>query len=420
MHTIAAENLFRRQALESLGRKLPGRPIAGTPRPWLWLTAVVLVLLAAAIALVANAEYARKERVHGWLVSESGIVRILNPATSSVSRLLIEPGQRVQKGQPLLHLSADADLQDGSTRVEAVLSQLRGEAAEIEAQLTLLEHTSELEQASMRRQLDDIDEELDALAATVKAQQQRIALAQAKSQQLDDALQKGAVARWDVLQQQDDAVRMQQELNQQRQRLIAVERERVAVRGRLDALPLQARLQESRLRTRLWQLAQDTTRHESSRLTVIRAPSAGTIANLTVRPGSSIAAGQLLLTIVPDDMQLAAEVFVPSRAAAYLREGQQVRISYDAFPKQHFGTFPAQVALVARDVSLPADIPRALAMNEAAYRVHINIDRATVNTSSGNAALRPGMRFAADIVLQPQSLADWLLGSLRMHATVAG
>jgi membrane fusion protein len=126
------------------------------------------------------------------------------------------------------------------------------------------------------------------------------------------------------------------------------------------------------------------------------------------------------MTIVPEDADLVAEVFIPSRAAGFVRSGQSVRIAYDAFPQQKFGTFEGRVAHVSDFVLLPGEIPQTFAVREATYKVHIVVDDSPIQTSVGAAGLRPGMLLAADIILENRNLIDWLLEPLRIRRNMAG
>lgn len=163
------------------------------------------------------------------------------------------------------------------------------------------------------------------------------------------------------------------------------------------------------------QLSQQIAEHEARRLSVLTSPVAGTIAAVEVHGGDSIAPRQLLMTVLPEDMDLAAEIYVPSRAAGFIQPGQTVRISYDAFPRQKFGTFEGRIERMSNFVVLPGETPQPFPINEVTYKVQVEIHDAAVQTSIGEAALRPGMLMAAEIVLEKRNLIDWLLEPLHLR-----
>lgn len=70
---------------------------------------------------------------------------------------------------------------------------------------------------------------------------------------------------------------------------------------------------------------------------VIAAPSAGIVAAVSVQQGDSVAEGECLLTIVPQDA-VCIEVCVDERAAASIAAGDQVEITYTADPQERTET----------------------------------------------------------------------------------
>lgn len=420
MNGIHAENLFRKQAIESLSKKIPGRPICLMPHPWLWLNGLLVILFLSTAILICNAEYSRKESVRGWLISRSGVARVANSTAAVVSEVSRMPGDHVAKGEPLIYLSMDATLPDGNRKSEQVLTQLREEMLEIDTQLELSRQQQDLESAGIIRQLQAFDNGVRALLSRFEDQRQRVALGREKLRRIEGVVDTGAVTEWDVLRQREEVGALEQDLGRLEQDIASQQRERERLKGQRDSLPVQAGIQRSVLKARRMQLSQVISEHESRRLSVLTSPVAGTIASIEASAGDSIAPRQLLMTVLPEDMDLAAEIYVPSRAAGFVRPGQTVRISYDAFPQQKFGTFRGQIERVSTFVVLPGEIPQPFPLLEATYKVRVDIHDAVINTSIGPAGLRPGMLLGAEIVLEKRNLIDWLLEPLRLRRSAAG
>jgi membrane fusion protein len=82
----------------------------------------------------------------------------------------------------------------------------------------------------------------------------------------------------------------------------------------------------------------------------IRAPVSGRVSTLQATVGQNADPQRLQLEIVPEDAVLHAELFVPARAIGFVEAGQPVRILYDAFPYQHFGTYRGHVVKVSQTI----------------------------------------------------------------------
>ena len=176
-----------------------------------------------------------------------------------------------------------------------------------------------------------------------------------------------------------------------------------------------SRFQRSGLRARHSQLSQKIAAQESARLTVLKSPVSGVIASVEVYVGYSVTPQQLLVTVVPQGVDLVAEIFVPSRAAGFIRPGQSVHIAYDAFPQEKFGTFDGRISRVSDYVLLPGEIPPTFPIREATYKAQVALLSSSIQTSAGAAVLRPGMLLSEDIILENRNLVEWLLEPLRLH-----
>ncbi len=208
---------------------------------------------------------------------------------------------------------------------------------------------------------------------------------------------------------------MQQEMTRLFQERSTLRRDLQSLDESARRLPIEFEAQTSRLSEQQSRLRQQITERQSAQRAVIRAPIAGRIATVDVREGESVAPGQLLATIVPTSLELVAEAYVPSSAVGLLQAGQRVLLSYDAFPVQQFGTFAGRVADISELIVLPAEIPPAFAMRQAAFRVRIELSNEAVALDSIRAGLRPGMTLGAEIVVETNTLMSWLLRPLRLR-----
>ena len=236
MNKNHAEDLFRKQAIRSLAKKLPGRPICLMPHPWLWLNALVVTLFAATAVFIGNAEYSHKESVRGWLVSRSGIIRVVNNTAAVVSQVVRQPGDYVTAGDPLIYLTMDSTLSDGSAWSEQVLTQLRHEVLEIDVQLNLSRQQQAVESGSLEKQLQVFVEEVAALSSRIREQKKRIGLSREKLSRVTSAVVDGAVTQWDVLRQQEDFTVLEQDLSQLEQSKASQQREHETLKEREASL----------------------------------------------------------------------------------------------------------------------------------------------------------------------------------------
>ena len=73
------------------------------------------------------------------------------------------------------------------------------------------------------------------------------------------------------------------------------------------------------------------------------------------------------LEILPADSPLQAELFIPARAIGFVEVGQDVRLLFDAFPYQRFGTYHGKIVKVSQTVLLDSDVSGPVKLQEPAY-----------------------------------------------------
>src|SRR6185295_17450355 len=123
-----------------------------------------------------------------------------------------------------------------------------------------------------------------------------------------------------------------------------------------------------------------------------------------------------LMEIVPEGSALRAQVYAPTRAIGFVRPGQEVRLLYDAFPYQRFGSFGGRIVRVSRSVIDPRQLAEPLRIEEAVYQIEVRPDAQSIGAGGQTVPLQPGMTLTANIILDRRSFLDWLLAPL--HAVM--
>ena len=97
----------------------------------------------------------------------------------------------------------------------------------------------------------------------------------------------------------------------------------------------------------------------------------------------------------------------------FVNEGQEVRLLYDAFPYQQFGSYLGTVTAVSGTIIAPNEAIVPFDLREPTYRVSVALNRLEVDAFGKSVRLQPGMMLQANFVLERRSFLDWLLEPLR-------
>jgi membrane fusion protein len=119
--------------------------------------------------------------------------------------------------------------------------------------------------------------------------------------------------------------------------------------------------------------------------------------------------GTSLLTIIPKDSLLQAELYVPAQSIGFIQKGQIVSMRYSAFPYQQFGLQDGRVKSVSKVISLPDEIATSVSLSGAVYKVIVDLSSQYVHAKGQERSIQVGMELDASIALEHRTLFEWIL-----------
>ncbi len=315
--------------------------------------AVVAVIFALWLVWFVSAElpiYATSEEAR--LEVERAVYEVAAAAGGRIVEVRAAVGQEVAAGEVLFELDAELErrrLDEETARREAMLNEIvslkavlvtetqglmdarqtaRAAAGEVRSRYQAEVAAAELaeEEAKRTAQLHEqgLTSEMELRRAEAAARERR---AQA------DALERGV--------DRDDSERLS-ERRDRRVRIDQLQRELAELEGSAETSAASARRLEEEIARRR-----------------IRSPAAGRLGEVAkVRPGSVVAAGDHLATVIPSAELKVVAGFPPSDALARVRQGQPAQLRLDGFPWTEFGSLESEVMRVsseARDGKLWID-----------------------------------------------------------------
>jgi membrane fusion protein len=230
---------------------------------------------------------------------------------------------------------------------------------------------------------------------------------------------RGLVSELEQRRREEALLEQRQALNSLAQQLAARQGQFIETRFTLEQLPFVQAEKIQALRNELSAAEQRSAEVNGRRAYVIRAPIGGRVSSLQASVGQPADPQRLLLQLVPAQSPLQAELFIPARAIGFVEVGQPVRLLYDAFPYQHFGTYRGRVEAVSQTILTKTDVATPVTLDEPAYRATVTLERPDVDAYGKKIPLQPDMLLKADIILERRTLVDWILNPL-LSARIQG
>jgi membrane fusion protein len=410
--------LFRQEVLDERNDSRFGQISLIQPaRTWVLAACTAAIALAVILFLVFGS-YTRRNRVTGQLVPVQGLATVVSPASGLLARVEVGEGARVAAGDVLAVVRVPrATLEDGDTSV-AVQSRLRTRAQSLESagRARMTEVSSQL--GGLDQQLQYLTRQATHLESEIGLREKQVSLAKDTLARYESLLESRYVGQLQIEQQRSAVIEQTLALRQMQRQTIDLRRqiaELMQQREQTRALLDRTRADQDRQRA---ELQQERVRTRADSAVALVAPVDGAVAGQLLKAGESIREGQAVMSVIPGDGRLEAQLLVPSRAIGFIREGDRVLLRYQAFPHQQFGHHRGRVSQVGRSA-----IDRSLAAGlagggeaEPHYRVTVEIERQDIRGAGGTHRLRPGMLLEADILGERRRLWEWAFAPVRSLA----
>jgi membrane fusion protein len=410
----AVTPLFRRQSLQSQREVLHGPVTAAIP-PGAWAAAAFGVASITALVLAAwLVEVPQRTSAVGVLMPPDGFVRLVAPITGRVTGLRAAEGQQVDSGQVLIAITADGE-SAGADSVAVVKRR------SLSVELSLRREIAGKELQSMRRRVAEIDRQISHTIAQlgrahreVELHEKRNTLLARRLERLLALAENGNASDAELEDEQLALLQSRAATEAHYRQLTRIEQECDGLYRQRNALHDEEALVGMEQAIAREQLERQLADVEALVGRELRAPRAGIVARIMVRPGQAVKSGQTLATLHRDASELEAWLYVPSASAGSLQAGQAVELQFDAYPHQIFGTQPAVIASVSAIALLPSEIDVPFAVPGPVFEVRArlvdekSIEEGTV-TDIRPRSLAAGTTVRAELVHERYRLYEWLL-----------
>ena len=421
--------------------RLQHQPPSPLPRAILWS------LLALLVCLLLWAIFGKLDIVavaQGKLVPQSSL-KIVQPSEAGiVKEILVSEGDEVHTGQVLARMDAAFSDADSRTlenelhlkslqlrRIDAelargALKRLKDDPPELFAQVNAQYHARRQAYTdalgTARAQHDKAEQDLQSALAIESKLKQTVPLYREQDEAFQKLVKDGFVSKLMANEKSRDHIEKEQELRAQnfavqslhssvRQSGQQVAQITSAYRQELQNERVQAEGEYHKLQQ---EGGKQTHRNE---LLELKATQDGYVKDISTHtPGTVVSPGTILMTVVPKNDPIEAEVWITHLDAGFVLPKQRARGKLAAYPFQKYGMVEGEVSQVSPDATEPDKAQK----ETPGYRAMIRLPKPFLENAGKRYTLTPGMQVTAEIILGRRSVLEYLISPVQKTVFEAG
>jgi membrane fusion protein len=265
------------------------------------------------------------------------------------------------------------------------------------------------DQKRLQMTIDGLEQQRAGLQGQLELQSEFVASARQSFEPLAKLVKNGTFSKVEFESRRQAFITAQQGEARLKQQLENITAESARSRADIDRAGIDSAKEIAELKSSIQNILQQKSRLTSESGYALDAPIAGRVTAIQTAIGRAAGGPVPLMVIAPADSPIIADIYAPSRAIGFVRPGQEVRLLYDAFPYQRFGSFAAKIKTVSRVVLSQNELDAPLKIEEPVYRVSAELDNQQLDAFGESVPLQPGMMLTANIILDRRSFLDWLL-----------
>lgn len=386
-----------------------------------------------AVIWAAVSEVDERVRGMGQVMPSSDIQVVQSLEGGILAEILVAEGATVKKDQVLLRID-DIQFASEGRGIEAQMMGLKAKQARLKAEATgsafVLDPAiakkypdiAENEEKLYKSRQDELKAALDIIAAEVREAEANLSEVKASIGKLArsrDLLQKElGITRKLVekkAQPEIEAIRLERELNEVAGDLATAVQSQQSLEARLDgarkkegekksAVKSQALGELNEVEAKIAAIGENLKSVEDKvRRTELKSPVDGIVHKINVKTvGGVIEPAKKLVEIVPGDDDLMIRAKISPTDVAFLRPGQDVRVSITAYDPQIYGTMNGKLERISADTVEDGE-------GNVFFEIDVRTEKNHLGDPSAPLPIAPGMQSETEVIVGKRTILTYLL-----------
>lgn len=411
----SGKNLFREEAIQANQVNWTGKIILAQPMSFSFLITIAVAISLILVAFSIWGSYTRRNTVNGQLTPEKGLIKVYTPESGTVLEKFVVDGQKVHVGDVLYTLSTTKYDTHGDIQ-EEINRQISSRNQSLEDEKNKYKLLHDGERQDLINKTASLERELLEVKSLIEGQRERIALAEDTLQRYQSLLNQEFISKEQVQQKKEELLDQRSRLEGSERDLISLTRELRSQQIALSGLSTKQQNEVASLNRQIAGTQQELTESKSKQKLVIRANQIGIATAVSAELAQQVDSSKPMLSIIPDNTQLIAELYVPSSAIGFIRTDNKVLLRYQAYPYQKFGHAQGKIISIAKTSLSLREVNNAVnfdsGQSSQVYLVKVRLKKQTILAYGQQQPLHVGMVLEADIMSEKRRIYEWILEPL--------
>ena len=381
----------QRDSVEKESELLPQEPPSWIIRWTAWLLIAAFVF-ACVIAIVLRLP--ETVDCHFVLIPATGADPIQSPRQATISRVVVEEGQPVKRGDELFVLRSD-EIGGWDTQFRTLNEDLRTKQESLKRN-----------ESAYTAQRGIKSAEIEQAKSEVQFRENHAGTSRELVTRMQKLAKQGGESEVDLIKLKLDLAGSEKDLSVAQRTLqqVTLDRERMETEHARQRGEDEGEVEK--LKVRIAALKKDLENAQQN-LLMVRSPYEGVVISVDQRtPGSFVQQGQVLCQLAPKGSKPRARMTLNEAGLPRLAVAQRVRYFFEAFPYQRYGTVTGKVDWISPSAVTSTDGSRFVALG--------SIDRSEMSSRGGRSLpLRVGMKGDAHIIVGARTLIEYAFEPIR-------
>lgn len=401
--------LFRKEAITAHTKKLHGNVSLAQPIPFYIITILLFLTIIALGLYLSFSNYARKETVKGYLLPDKGVIKSFANKNGVLEILHVNEGGNVVAGDPLATIIVKRNMLSGDELSESLLIELYSQLDKLELEKEQYVYLQSKDKERLVNNIIDIKSEIDLNAFSMNLLQDKLVLHESQLLQYEKLNKSGYLSNIEYQKEKEILIDIKKEKNELKIKTLNLNRKLKDDESKLETLPNEYKIKIVAIDTKKSTVKNKIDETENNYRHTIVASESGVVNSINAFEGEYISVDKPLMSIIPKDSVLEAELLLPTRSAGFVKVGDIARLRFDAFPYQRFGALTSVITRVDAVILMDGEARLPISFVDPVYRIRTRVSEENIKAYGGGLTLKSGMLLEADIILDKRSLFDWLL-----------